>query len=124
MPYLYGLKAGEMHELSIAMSIVDIASDYAARDRAKCVSEIEIEVGSLAGVVIDALDFAMEAAVKSTICEGAKWKFIEIIARGLCPEKNKSYEISDLYSPCPYCGKYGHELVQGKELRVKSLLVD
>ena len=51
-----------MHELSIAMSIVDIAADYAARDNAKCVTEIEIEVGTLAGVVIDALDFAMEAA--------------------------------------------------------------
>ncbi|MEA1896747.1 MAG: hydrogenase maturation nickel metallochaperone HypA [Bacteroidota bacterium] len=113
-----------MHELSIAMSIVDIASDYAARDNAKHVSEIEIEVGSLAGIVIDALDFAMEAAVKNTICEDAKWNIIELKARGSCPEKKISYEISDLYSACPYCGKFGHELVQGKELRVKSLLVD
>ena len=55
-----------MHELSIAMSIVDIAAEYAARDNAKCVTEIEIEVGTLAGVVIDALDFAMEAAIKNT----------------------------------------------------------
>ena len=113
-----------MHELSIAMSIVDIASDYAKRDHAKCVSEIEIEVGSMAGIVIDALDFAMEAAIKNTICEDAKWNIIEIKARGSCPGKNKSYEISDLYSPCPHCGKYGHELIQGKELRVKSLGVD
>ena len=113
-----------MHELSIAMSIVDIAADYAARDNAKCVTEIEIEVGTLAGVVIDALDFAMEAAIKNTICEGAKWNIIEIKAKGSCPDKNKNYEISDLYSPCPYCGKYGHELTQGKELRVKSLMVD
>ena len=113
-----------MHELSIAMNIVDITVDYAARDHAKHVSEIEIEVGSLAGIVIEALDFAMEVAVKSTICEGAKWKFIEIKARGSCPDKNESYEISDLYSPCPFCGKYGHELTQGKEIRVKSLLVD
>ena len=123
-PIFIVLIPGEMHELSIAMSIVDIASDYAARDHAKRVSEIEIEVGNMAGVVIDALDFAMEAAVKSTICEGAKWKFIEVAAMVTCPDKNKSYEISDLYSPCPHCGKYGHELIQGKELRVKSLLVD
>ncbi len=123
-PIFIVLKTGEMHELSIAMSIVDLASDYAARDNAKHVSEIEIEVGSLSGVVIDALDFAMESAVKNTICEGAKWKIIEIKARGACPDKNTSYEISDLYSACPYCGKFGHELVQGKELRVKSLLVD
>jgi len=113
-----------MHELSIAMSIVDIAADYAARDHAKCVTEIEIEVGSLAGVVINALDFAMEAAIKNTICEGAEWKIIEVKARGSCPERKSSYEISDLYSPCPYCGEYGHKLMQGKELRVRSLLVD
>ncbi len=113
-----------MHELSIAMSIVDIATEYAAKDNSDKVNEIEIEVGSLSGVVIEALDFAMEAAVKNSICENSKWIILEIPAKAKCDHNGKEYELDNLYAKCPHCGKYGHELIQGKELRVKSLMVD
>jgi hydrogenase nickel incorporation protein HypA/HybF len=113
-----------MHELSIAMSIVDIAIEYAQRDDAHEVREIEIEVGTLSGVVVDALDMAMEAAVKHTICDGAEWKITEVQARIRCPESGESHPVNSLFEPCPECGNYGHELIEGKELRVRSLLVD
>lgn len=113
-----------MHELSIAMSIVDIASDHARKDNADRVKEIEIEVGSLSGVVVEALNFAMEAAIKNSICDNAEWKIIEIPAMAICSQTKKKYPVNDLYSQCPYCGKYGHELILGRELRVKSLLVE
>jgi len=113
-----------MHELSIAMSIVEIATDHAQKDGAERVTEIDIEVGSLSGVVVEALDFAMEVAIKDTICRDAKWNIILIEAKAFCAGKKKEYDVSDLYSPCPFCGEYGHELKQGKEMRVKSLLVE
>ena len=47
-----------MHEFSIAMNIVDIATDYARKENVSVVKEIEIEVGELAGVVMDALEKA------------------------------------------------------------------
>ena len=53
-----------MHELSIAMNIIDIAGEYAAKANTKTINEIEIEVGELSGVVIEALEFAMENAKK------------------------------------------------------------
>ncbi len=113
-----------MHELSIAMSIVEIATDHALKDGAEIVTEIEIEVGDLSGVETEALDFAMEAAIKDTICRHAKWNIVHIGAKAFCPEKKKEYDVSDLYSSCPFCGEYGHELKQGKEMRVKSLIVE
>jgi hydrogenase nickel incorporation protein HypA/HybF len=61
-----------MHELSIAMSIVEIAEDNAAMAGVKSVSEIQIEVGNLSGVVDEALEFALEEAVKNTILRNAK----------------------------------------------------
>ena len=60
-----------MHELSIAMNVIEIADEYAAKANATVVKEIEIEVGELSGVVLDALEFAMEVAVKNTILEQA-----------------------------------------------------
>jgi hydrogenase nickel incorporation protein HypA/HybF len=113
-----------VHELSIAMSIVEIATEYAEKDNSDKVLEIEIEVGDLSGVVIEALDFAMQSAVKMTICENAKWEIIRVKAVAKCNTTGKSYELNNLYSPCPYCKEYGHELIQGKELRVKSILVE
>ena len=106
------------------MSIVDIASDHARKDNAVRVKEIEIEVGSLSGVVVEALNFAMEAAIKNSVCESAEWKIIEIPAVAICSQTKKEYPVNDLYSQCPFCKKYGHELLFGRELRVKSLLVE
>ena len=106
------------------MGIIDIANDHAKKNNASQVKEIEIEVGSLSGIVIEALDFAMEAAIKDSICDSAQWKIIEIPAKSFCTTTNKEYPSNDLYSKCPFCGMYGHELISGRELRVKSLLVE
>ena len=113
-----------MHELSIAINIVEISTDYATKNDSGKVLEIEIEIGELSGVVEDALDFAMEAATKNTACEGASWKIIKIKAWAKCKSTGKAFEIDDLYSACPFCNEYGHDLIQGKELRVKSILVE
>ena len=60
-----------MHELSIAMSIVEIAEKEFEKSRASKVTEIELEIGQLAGIEYEALEFAMQMAVKNTILENA-----------------------------------------------------
>lgn len=112
-----------MHEFSIAVNIVDIASENARKENAQAVKEIEIEVGALSGVVIDALDFCMEAAVKDSILDGARWKITGIPGKGKCRECSLEFEIEDLYTVCPKCSCAAPEIIQGKELRVKSILV-
>lgn len=113
-----------MHELSIAMSIVEISTDYAKKNDSEKVLEIEIEVGELSGVVDEALDFAMEAAIKNTPCEGASWKIFKIKALAKCKSTGKTYGLDNLYSACPFCNEYGHELIKGKELRVRAIIVE
>ena len=113
-----------MHEFSIAMNIVDIATDYATREQAKEVCEIEIEVGIFSGVVIDALEFAMESAVKGTILENATCKIIVVEGKARCNKCMNEYETDELLSPCPKCKTTAPNIIQGRELRVKSLLVD
>ena len=63
-----------MHELSIVMGIIKIAEVEAEKAGAKNVDLIELEIGNLAGVEIEALDFAWTEAVKHTILENAKRK--------------------------------------------------
>ncbi len=113
-----------MHEFSIAMDIVDIACEYARKENAGSVREMEIEVGELAGVVMEALEFSLASAVKGTILEHAKRNIIRIPGWVRCTSCGHEYAADDLYSHCPLCHSFPPEILRGRELRVKSLLVD
>ena len=113
-----------MHELSIAMSIVDIADEYASKADASIVNEIEIEVGELSGVVLEALKFAMDVAVKNTILEHATCNYIRITGFSKCADCSYEFETDNLYTPCPKCQSYRQEIIRGKELRIRSLTVE
>jgi hydrogenase nickel incorporation protein HypA/HybF len=113
-----------MHEFSIAMNIVDIAVEYAVREEAKTVSEMEIEVGALSGVVMEALEFALESAVKGTLLENARRKIIHIPGLLRCTQCEHEFEATDFFTECPQCGAGPPEIIQGRELRVKSLVVE
>ena len=113
-----------MHEFSIAMNIVDIATDYARKEKAVVVKEIEIEVGALSGVVLDALEFCMDAATKESILEGANMNIYGVPGKARCRSCLHEFMIQDLYSVCPLCSTPAPEIIEGGELKVKSLLVE
>jgi hydrogenase nickel incorporation protein HypA/HybF len=60
-----------MHELSIAMSIIDIASEEAARHGCTKVRAVHLRLGRMAGVVADALMFSYPMAAEGTLLEGS-----------------------------------------------------
>ena len=113
-----------MHELSIALGIIDIAEDQAGKAGAATVSEIEIEIGALAGVVLDALEFALDVAVRDTILEGAAVRITTTPARGRCADCSGEFEVEHFFSLCPRCDGYNVDIIGGEELRVKSITVD
>lgn len=113
-----------MHEFSIALNIVEIASEYARREEAVTVTEIEIEVGQLSGIVLEALEFSLESAVKGSILEGAKRTIRHLPGILRCASCGHEWESNDFYSECPACGAAPPQIIQGRELRVKSLVVD
>ena len=46
-----------MHELSIVLGIVDIADEQVRKAHARKVDSIDLDVGTLAGIEMEALDF-------------------------------------------------------------------
>ena len=113
-----------MHELSIAMSIVEIAEQNVRQANRSEVTEIELDVGKLSGVVFDALEFAMVEAVKDTVLENAKRKINCIPGKAKCNDCGCEFEVEDIYTPCPKCASFDNEVISGKELKVKSLIVE
>lgn len=112
-----------MHELSIALSIVDIAEQEVKKNGASKVLEIELEIGRLSGVEPYALDFAWEQAIMNTVLEKARRKTSYIEGTARCQDCGIVFEIDNLFDGCPSCGSFLKELKCGKELRVKSLTV-
>ena len=61
-----------MHELSIVMSILDIAETEAQKANVDKIEEIELEIGQLNTIEIDAFNFAWEQGLKGTILNQTK----------------------------------------------------
>lgn len=112
-----------MHELSLALSIVEIAEQQAAARHAHDIEELELEIGMLAGVEIETLLFALESAVKGTLLAQAKIVKRIIAGEGQCGECGAIFQPQTLYEPCPECGSYFVVLLKGKELKIKSLVI-
>jgi len=113
-----------MHELSVAMSIVDIAREEVHKAGAKEVKEIALQIGDLAGIEFEALDFAWDLAVKGTVLEKAIRKIDHVRGLAYCPECDSEFELVNRLDPCPYCNNYLYHLIGGKELKIKSLIVN
>ncbi len=113
-----------MHEVSIAESIIDIAIDYAQREDVSLFSAIELEIGVLSGIEIDALTFAMDVVCRNTVLDGAEIRITTVPGRSRCATCNMEFDVDDHYTPCPGCGDVRSTVIRGDELRVASLIVN
>ena len=113
-----------MHEMSIALNILKIATDSAVQENAKCINQVEIAVGRLSGVLADSLKFCFDVAKKDTLAMNAKLDIIDIVGKGQCLSCKSEFDIDSLFSPCPNCDDIGINILQGKELSIKSINVD
>ncbi len=113
-----------MHEMTIAMNILDIVCQKATEEKAVKVNSVELEIGELSGILIDSLEFCFEAACKNTIADGAELNIHKIEAEAFCKSCKNTFNIESDFSPCPTCNDYNFELKKGKEFSIKSFNID
>jgi hydrogenase nickel incorporation protein HypA/HybF len=111
-----------MHELSIALSIVELASNEARERGGVRVSAVHLKLGQLSGVAKDSLLFSYELACEGTILQGSRLVIQEIAPVAYCPTCKAERALdSAQHFCCSVCGSLTPELVQGKELEVLAL---
>lgn len=110
-----------MHEMSVALGIVSIAEKELEKTDASKVDLIELDIGALAGIELDSLNFVWSTAVKNTVLENAVKKINFIKGRGKCADCDTEFEVENFYDQCPKCESFLKIILLGKELRVKSL---
>ncbi|WP_287373056.1 hydrogenase maturation nickel metallochaperone HypA [Prosthecochloris sp.] len=113
-----------MHEMSIALSIIDAVVAKAEQEQSRKVSEIELEVGRVSGIQPESLKFCFSAAAKNTIVDGADLAIREIEPVGKCQECGKSFPVSDVYAKCEVCGSLNVRIISGRELLIKSITLE
>lgn len=113
-----------MHEFTIVMNVLAIVEENAKNLHAETVHEIEMDIGELSGIDYDALIFAMQYSKKNELLENARLIINKISAKARCKSCMHVFEISDFYTACPKCNTFDHEILQGKELKVKSIKID
>jgi len=107
--------------MSLALNIIDIAEEEASKANASGIDDIEIEIGSISGIDVSALKFALDIAVKNTMLEKSMRKIIPIQGKGECIDCNSVFPLEGYYQPCPKCNSQAVNIIQGKELRIKSI---
>ena len=110
-----------MHELSIVQGIIEICEQHSG---GRPVLAVTLEIGSLSGVVPEALEFCFEAATRGTLLEGARLEIERIAATGFCSGCGVVSRMDTYFDPCPSCGALSLSLRTGEEMRVRDLEVE
>ena len=111
-----------MHELSIAMSIIDGACEEASRHGSDRVASVHLRLGQLSGVVKDALLFSYDLAAAGTALEGSRLEIEDVVPAIYCDECKEERELASIQNfSCPVCGNPSSNVVRGRELTIVGL---
>ena len=114
-----------MHELSIAISLIEAAQEEMVKHHAASVTAVHLRVGALAGVEKDALLFSFGLAAEGTPLEGSQLIIEDVPVMVYCAACGVRRPIRSLQSfCCAACGAPAGEVVQGRELEVTALEID
>src|SRR5271167_4666331 len=111
-----------MHELSIALSIVEMAQEESEARGGIPIQAIHLKLGRLSGVVKEALLSSYEMACCDTPLEGSQLLIEEVPIEVFC-QKCAGPQILDSmqWFCCPQCGEPTTEVLRGRELQVVAL---
>ncbi len=111
-----------MHELSIALSILDLAAEEAERQGGGSVTAVHLRLGAVCGVVKDALQSAFALAREGTPLARAELVVEEVPLAArcrVCAATHTPGPVPDLV--CPACGAATPDVVSGRELELVAL---
>ena len=111
-----------MHELSIALSILDLVEDEVKRRGNVQVEAIHLKLGPLAGVVKEALLSAFELGSEQTDLAQCSLVIEDAPISIHCSQCNAERRVRSMQClRCVDCGTFGSEVVHGRELQLSAL---
>ena len=113
-----------MHEMGIALQIVEIASASLPPDLgAARVAAVNLKIGKLAAVVPESLRFCFDVAVQDTPLAAAKLVIDEVPVTARCKDCDAHWTIDEAVFICQTCQSGSLEILSGRELDIESIEV-
>lgn len=113
-----------MHELSIAVSMVEGIIEEAESRGGLKVEVAHLKLGVLAGVDKDALEFCYEIACQETVLAGSRLIIETIPLLVYCDTCQTERTPESIYQiDCPRCHSPAQTIIRGRELELHSLEV-
>ena len=119
-----GPKDWDMHEFSIAQSLLEIIEQETLPYRGAKVIKVNLRIGKLSGVMPGALRFAFEAISTGGIAEGASLVIEEMPLRIRCNQCMKDIIVGDPFLICPHCEGTDVEMIAGRELEIRNMEIE
>ncbi len=113
-----------MHEMGIALQIVEIASASLPADLgAARVAAVNLKIGKLAAVVPESLRFCFDVAIKDTPLAGARLVIEEVPVVASCQDCTARWTIDEPVFICQTCQSGSLDILSGRELDIESIEV-
>ncbi len=124
-----------MHELSIAISILEIAEQEVPADAGRTSSanrerpcevleSITVRIGRLSGVEPEALQFAWEVAREETRFRSARLDVELVDVRARCRACRSEFGVDGGWGQCALCGPEApFDIVAGREIEVSKMVL-
>ncbi len=113
-----------MHELSIAIQLVEQISEVAEANKLPRVDEVELETGVLRQVIPEVMQTAFKEATSGTIASGAILTVREIKAKARCNQCAGEFEPQIDNFLCPTCQVADVKVFEGNTIILKSVICD
>lgn len=111
-----------MHEMTIAIRIVEISSSaIPAHLRGSAVEAVNVQIGKMTAVVPDSLRYCFDIVSRDSAVSGAELRIEEVPVRVVCLACGETSLIEAPPFACSGCGSRDAEAVSGRELSVTSI---
>ena len=111
-----------MHELSLALSLIDLVVEQSIKTGGERILQIHVQVGPLSGVVVETLRSAFDAARVGTVVETANLIVEETIITTDCDQCGQTTIVeSPIRLTCGRCSNPATQIRTGREFHLVAL---
>ena len=113
-----------MHEVSIALSLLDIVEKKCRQEGYQRVESVRVRVGKASGILPEAFSFALDVVKNDTLARDARFIIDLVPLGGTCNACGKCFETGEPYiAECPFCASPSFRITQGNELEILEMEV-
>jgi hydrogenase nickel incorporation protein HypA/HybF len=117
-------RALAVHEISVALSLIEGIQETASKQGIGKVNAVHVRVGALSGIVRDALLFSWDVATENTVAAGSRLCIEEIPLVVFCERcEGERTPRPGTGLLCPDCGTPAPHIVRGREMQLIALEV-